>query len=79
MLAGVIGTLLAQGVRGRTAAIIGAAVHGIAAELTGARIGVRGATLDDVLEDLPRAWRSVLDPAPLPPGILLELPSTSLR
>lgn len=52
-LTGIIATLLAQGVGAREAAVAGATVHGRAAErATATRGTVRGASLDDVLEEL---------------------------
>lgn len=75
MLTGIIGTLLAQGIPAEQAAIVGATVHGIAAEhATEHNNGVRGVTLDDVLEHMPNAWRSVAQPATFPPGVVVNLP-----
>ncbi len=74
MLTGLIGGLLAQGIPAERAAIIGASVHGIAAELaTDHEGGVRGLTLDDVLRTLPHAWRHMERPPILPPGVLADL------
>lgn len=72
-LTGIIATLLAQGANARDAAIVGATVHGRAAELATQSVGVRGGTLEDVLAHLPAAWRVLSEPVPLPPGVLAEL------
>lgn len=73
-LGGIIGTLLAQGVDPLGAATSGAWVHGVAAELTH---GVRGVTLDDVLAQLPAAWRVAEQPSPLAYPVLAELPGVA--
>jgi NAD(P)H-hydrate repair Nnr-like enzyme with NAD(P)H-hydrate dehydratase domain len=61
VLTGIIGTLAAQMCRGTVAshtaaeaAACGAFVHGRAAELCG---DVRGTTLADILDAMPRAWK----------------------
>lgn len=73
VLAGIVGTLLAQGMRPVEAAAAAAWIHGVAAERAGADRGVRGTTLDDVLVALPTVW-DVDEPAPVPP-VLAELPA----
>lgn len=76
MLTGIIGTLLAQGVAPRDAAVIGATAHGLAAEIAAhSARGIRGVTLDDVLRALPAAWHEIAVPSPLPPSVLMEWPS----
>jgi NAD(P)H-hydrate epimerase len=76
LLTGIIGTLLAQGSSGSEAALVGSTAHARAAELAAMRTpGVRGRTLDDVLEELPRAWREFDAPVNCPPGVLAELPA----
>lgn len=72
LLAGIVGTLLAQCDDALEAAACAAWIHGRAAELTGAT-GVRGATLDDVVASLARVWSEPM-PAPRPP-VLAELPA----
>ncbi|MBL0171816.1 MAG: NAD(P)H-hydrate dehydratase [Gemmatimonadaceae bacterium] len=74
VLTGIIGTLLAQGAGTASAALLGATAHAWAAERTGQR-GIRGCTLDDVLRELPAAWREISHPATFPPGVLAELPA----
>jgi|GEM_PF-88356 len=76
LLSGIIGALLAQGVDGTSAAVLGATAHGLAAErVTELASGeVRGLTLDDVLDALPHTWHQMRQPAALPPGVLYELP-----
>ena len=71
MLTGIITTLLAQGMAGPDAAVMGATVHGLAAEMATAQLGgVRGGTLDAVLAAFPAAWRAIEAPASLPPHCL---------
>jgi NAD(P)H-hydrate epimerase len=79
-LTGMIGTLLAQGLSAHDAAVVGATVHGQAAELATARAGtVRGTTLNDLFDALPDVWRaidalSVGAPSAHAPYVLAELP-----
>lgn len=77
LLTGIIGTMLAQGASARDAALIGATVHGIAAERVSRLhpFTVRGATLDDVLRQLPGAWTELCGPQDLSYGVLCELPA----
>lgn len=88
VLTGVIGTLLAQKLSCFDAALVGASVHGRAAERVAAwHTGIRGASLGDVLLELPSSWEelagthSVLtsSSATTSRAILLELPSPSLE
>jgi NAD(P)H-hydrate repair Nnr-like enzyme with NAD(P)H-hydrate dehydratase domain len=66
--------LLAQSANAFDAAVAGAWVHGVAAELTH---GIRGVTLDDVLAKLPDAWRMV-EACVLPQyPVLAELPAVA--
>lgn len=59
-LTGLIATLLAQGVGAHDAAVIGATVHGMAAEFATTRVGVvRGSNLHDLLDAIPKVWRSL--------------------
>jgi NAD(P)H-hydrate epimerase len=73
VLGGIVATLLAQTGDPLASASTAAWVHGRAAELAGAG-HVRGVTLDDVLESLPRAWRA---PALAVPPVLAELRSAA--
>ncbi|MEQ1691787.1 MAG: NAD(P)H-hydrate dehydratase, partial [Gemmatimonas sp.] len=76
LLTGIVGTLLAQGVSGPSAALLGATAHARAAERVAMSMrGIRGSTLDDVLRELPNAWREMAHPATFPPGVLAELPA----
>ena len=68
VLAGIIGTLLAQTEDPVSAASCAAWIHGRAAELCEY---VRGTTLDDVLYALPRAWNG--DDLPLEPPVMARL------
>jgi len=72
VLTGMISTLLSQmppsAERALNAAACAAFIHGRAAEL---RKYVRGVTLADILDELPRAWNEV--PGPLGPGTLALL------
>jgi NAD(P)H-hydrate epimerase len=73
VLAGILVTLLAQGMPVGEAAAVAAWVHGVAAERAGGAMPVRGVTLEDVLVALPTVW-AMDDAAPLPP-VLAELPA----
>ncbi|MCA0377739.1 MAG: NAD(P)H-hydrate dehydratase [Gemmatimonadetes bacterium] len=76
VLAGIIGTLVAQGAHGMDAALLGAALHGRAAEIiTAQRRGVRGAMLDDVLHALPAALEWLTTADAVHPGLLADLPA----
>ena len=76
LLTGIIGALLASGSSARAAAVLGAVAHGTAAEIaTRDAGGVRGLTLEAVLNALPAAWRGMSHPATLQRDILSELPS----
>ena len=70
VLAGIVGTLLAQTEDPKSAASCAAWIHGRAAEICEY---VRGTTLDDVLYALPRAWNEH-DP-PLASPVLARLPA----
>ena len=73
VLAGLLGALLAGGMRPREAARVGAWVHGRAGELAAAAGSVRGSSLEDVVVCLREAWR-LDDPAPMAP-VLTQLPA----
>jgi NAD(P)H-hydrate epimerase len=76
LLTGLVGALLAQGHEPPDAGALAAWAHGAAAELATADArGVRGVTLGEVADALPRAWRALEAPAALPRGVLLDLPA----
>ncbi len=72
VLAGIVGTLLAQTEDPTIAASSAAWIHGRAAELCGY---VRGTTLEDVLYALPRAWNE--GELPLESPVLARLPAVA--
>ena len=72
ILAGIVGTVLAQTDDPTTAASAAAWIHGRAAELCGY---VRGTTLEDVLYALPRAWNEGELPVESP--VLVRLPAVA--
>jgi NAD(P)H-hydrate epimerase len=76
VLAGIVGTLLAQMQDPLEAAACAAWIHGRAGELAGAR-GVRGATVDHVIGALNDVWSE--QSAPPRPPILAELPTIGER
>jgi NAD(P)H-hydrate epimerase len=59
VLAGVIASLLAQGLTPANAACVGVYVHGLAAELLKPRFGTTGALASDVREAIPKAITSL--------------------
>ncbi len=77
VLSGLIGTALAQGITGSTAAALGAQVLGQAADLAARRVSARGLRPMDVVASLPELWREwdLLQRAPTAPRppVLLEL------
>lgn len=77
VLSGLIGTALAQGVAGPTAAALGAQLLGRSADLAARRVSARGLRPMDVVAALPELWREwdllLRAPAPPRPPILLEL------
>jgi NAD(P)H-hydrate epimerase len=75
-LTGIIVTLLAQGCSARDAAVLGATLHGRAAERATAVCGsTRGAMLDDVLHELGGVWTDIEHGHPRAPYVLAELPA----
>lgn len=72
VLSGIVTTLLAQTGDPFLSATAGAWVHGRAAERVAERRGVRGSTLEHVLEELSAVWQEPL-PVPEPP-VLARLP-----
>ncbi len=78
MLTGVIAALLGQGLAAHDASILGAALHGLAAErATSAAGDVRGPTLDDWRAQLSHVFSSLAAGHTLAPGILAELPAVT--
>jgi NAD(P)H-hydrate epimerase len=75
-LAGIAGTLMAQMQDPLEAAACAAWIHGRAGEIAGAR-GVRGATIEDVIDALDDVWIEQ-SPAPRPP-VLGEFPAIDAR
>ena len=74
LLTGFLVALMGQGMPPVRAAICAATVHGRAAELATARLGgVRGGTLEQLLQAVPEAWRTVERPERLPPNVLAYL------
>ena len=57
VLSGVIGGLMAQGMRPVDAAVLGVYVHGLAGDLAAGKKTQRGMIASDVIEALPDAWR----------------------
>jgi hydroxyethylthiazole kinase-like uncharacterized protein yjeF len=55
-LTGVIGSLLAQGLKADVAATVGAYVHGLAADRAAARLGQRALIASDLIESLPEVY-----------------------
>lgn len=72
LLAGIVGTLLAQTGDPMTSAACAAWIHGRAAELAGAG-RVRGITLGDVVRAMPAAWDCAVDEDRYP--VVASLPS----
>lgn len=73
LLTGMVATLLAQTKDPSVAAACAAWVHGRAARLAQrGKAGIRGLTLDDVLECMPAAWNAREGPTRYP--VLFELP-----
>lgn len=62
VLAGVVGGLLARGAAPTAAAVWGVHIHALAGEVAAARHGVDGMIASDVVEALPEAIRSLLEP-----------------
>ncbi len=73
VLAGMVGTLLAQTLDPFASACASAWIHGRAAELATGERNSRGTTLDDVLRMLPEAWQPRREE--LATGVLAELPA----
>ncbi|HNZ18656.1 MAG TPA: NAD(P)H-hydrate dehydratase [Candidatus Hydrogenedentes bacterium] len=56
VLSGVIGGLIAQGLDGADAALLGVYAHGLAGDIAAERRGRRGMLAGDLVEALPEAW-----------------------
>ena len=65
VLAGVISGLLSQGVEPALAAACGVYLHGMAGDALRADIGPAGALASDLLIEIPRAVKALVEPAPL--------------
>lgn len=75
-LTGIIATLLAQGCPARDAAVLGATLHGRAAERASAVHGAtRGVPLDDVLTQISTVWTDIGRESVRAPYVLAELPA----
>ncbi len=61
VLTGLLTGLLAQGHAPREACVLGVYLHGLAGDLTAARIGMDGMTAMDLADALPAAWRHLRD------------------
>ena len=59
VLAGVIGGLLAQGLGGLEAALVGVFAHGLAADLAGEEYGQRGLAAEELADWLPQAFAAL--------------------
>jgi len=57
VLAGLVGGLMPQGLRGRAAPVLGVYVPGLAGDLAASKVGARGMLASDVLAEIPSAWR----------------------
>jgi NAD(P)H-hydrate repair Nnr-like enzyme with NAD(P)H-hydrate dehydratase domain len=58
VLAGIIGSLLAQGMEPRAASVAGVKIHGKAGQLAASNLGVRSVMAEDLLDTLASAIRS---------------------
>jgi hydroxyethylthiazole kinase-like uncharacterized protein yjeF len=71
VLAGVIAGLLAQGVEPATAAACGVYLHGMAGDAARKELGPAGVMAGDLLIEIARAIKSLVEPSPAPAGGLL--------
>ncbi len=58
-LAGIIGSLLAQGVEPGGAALLGVYIHGLAGDIIAREKGMRGSLASDIIEALPLAFKTL--------------------
>ena len=77
LLTGLIVALAAQGLEPGKAAICGAYLHGLAADMLAASSGQRGHTAGDVLDFLPPALNAAAELAPAVPGELYPVKAFS--
>jgi NAD(P)H-hydrate epimerase len=69
VLTGVITAMLGQGVEPAIAAALGVFLHGMAGDAVRKELGPAGSTAGDLLAELPRAIKSLVEPsAPAPPS-----------
>jgi NAD(P)H-hydrate epimerase len=59
VLSGLIGGLMAQGMSGLHAAVLGVYVHGLAGDIAARRKTQRGMAASDVVQCVPDAWRAI--------------------
>ncbi len=59
VLAGLIGGLLAQGLTGLNAALLGTYLHGLAGDIAAETMTQRGMVAGDVVRAIPQAWRAI--------------------
>ncbi len=59
VLAGVIGALIAQGMHGFDAAVLGVYVHGLAGDLAAARLSQTALIATDIIDALPQAFKKI--------------------
>ena len=57
VLAGIIGALLAQGVRGDHAAAIGVYIHGLAGDIAKEKNSAHALIASDIIEALQEVWK----------------------
>ena len=55
VLTGIIAGLMAQGLSGETAAVLGSYLHGLAGDIAAASLGMHGLIASDVLNAVPKA------------------------
>ena len=80
LLAGIAGTLLAQGMSALHAGAAAAWVHGAAAErATESHGGWRGVTMDRLIDALTNVWPQIFSGLPATPQSLLDLPSIPVQ
>lgn len=65
VLSGLIGGLMAQGLKPLDAGLVGVYVHGLAGDIAAAELGQRAMIAGDVVRALPEAWRVIEQDTPL--------------
>ena len=73
LLTGLITAFCAQGLSPESAALCGAYLHGLAADLLVKRSGDRGFKAGDILDYFPAAFRETLNLPPVQPGELYQI------